>query len=242
MKKIFIDEFIEETTETVVIKGEDYRHLKVFRVKPDDRFIITGKENNEFHARIKDINHDSITMQIIERFSRTNDKYYKLTLYFAVLKGDKNEFIIQKATEIGIDSLVPVITDRTIVDLNSEKQTSRQNRWQKTAKEAAMQSGVTSIPNVKPIVKFKSVLEDNEHRLKFYGEINGDTGFDLSSLSNTGESIAVFIGPEGDFSEKEFELLKQNGWKGVGFNTGILKSDTAAIYTISVLNYLLTNR
>ncbi len=239
MKKIFTNTDLNSINQNVEITGSDFHHLKVFRVKKGDIFLISDQNANEYISVVEKIESNRVVFKTLE-IRVDHIKRAEITVLFSVLKGDRNEYLLQKCTEIGVDNFVPVITDNTIVELTAEKIKSRGERWLKIVKEASMQSGALTIPKINTVLKFDDAVKLCQSEYKLFGEINSSRGLS-GVLSGNYKSIAVFIGPEGDFSNREFISLKESGWIGVNFPTGILKSDTAAVYFLSIINFLTSS-
>ncbi len=241
MKKIFIESYNNKTGDFVFIKGDDYYHLvKVYRVKIGEKFIIGDKYNNEYSGKVYKIEKDKLSIILEENIERKKEKKIFITLFFSILKGDKNEIIIQKCTEIGIDKFVPVKTKNSILQINNKE--NKIIRWKKIARETAMQSGREKIPEINDIILFENIFNYsyNINEKKIFGHILEEKEKNLFNFRNDNKDlnfISLFIGPEGDFDKNELILLKKNGWEGVNLSPYILKSETAAIFFSSIIFY-----
>ena len=168
----------------------------------------------------------------------------RLVLYQGLPKFEKMELIIQKAVELGASEIIPVSTARTVVRLDAKKAVSKRERWQAIAVAAAKQSKRSVIPDVAPVMTFREALENAaalDHILIPYekAEDIAETKALLSALKS-GESVGVFIGPEGGFEEREIEEALTAGAKAVTLGPRILRCETAAITTLSILMFQLT--
>jgi len=151
-------------------------------------------------------------------------------------KGDKMAYIVEKATELGVKAIIPVITERSQV-----RQTNRDRRWERIAIEASKQCGRVIPPKIFPIRSFRSVIEDRyESTLKiiFYENSIYNIKEYFSNNSQPPLNIAIFIGPEGGFSEGEIKLASEQGFTPLGLGPRILRTETASIVTIAVLQHL----
>jgi 16S rRNA (uracil1498-N3)-methyltransferase len=163
----------------------------------------------------------------------------RITLVQGIPKGDKIEFIIQKATELGAWGVCPVITERTVVQVTPERKNSRVRRWQAIAAEAARQSGRVRAPGVAEIATFEALcegLEPGACKLIFReGEAYGLKEY----LRNTAPSspVYLFIGPEGGFSPREVEAVLARGGVAVSLGRRILRTETAGLVSLSLLQY-----
>jgi 16S rRNA (uracil1498-N3)-methyltransferase len=236
LKKIFIKSILNKPGDTVFVTGEDYHHLaRVLRVKPGEKFLI-GATDNEFIGKITGIDKEKIEI-VLEAFSsRINEKLPLVTLYFSVLKGDRNENIIQKCSEIGVSKFVPVVTKNCVVKIE-EGRKSKVSRWKKIAEESAMQAGREKMPEVLDVNTFDKVDITSIPGCKIFGYIADSKKniFEILKENEMEANFSVFIGPEGDFTEKEIDVLIKSGWKGVNVSPYIFKSDTASIFFSSLI-------
>jgi len=237
LKKIFNLKDKLDIGDCFFIEGNDYHHLvNVLRIKTDDKFIIGDLSDNEFTGIITSIDKNKISVLIENKYYRININNPYVILLFSVLKGEKNEFLLQKCTEIGIDEFIPVITQNTIIKLNKNNE-NKFIRWNKIVKEAAMQACTRKIPKINQYIMFDDIKKYDISNAKFFGDIiEADISLNkmLKGLNNP-EKISFFIGPEGDFTDNEIMILKERGWIGVNISDNILKSETAAILAASVI-------
>jgi 16S rRNA (uracil1498-N3)-methyltransferase len=238
LKKLFINYDNCKIGDSVFITGDDYYHLaKVYRVKAGEQFIIGDISNNEYYGEVIKIGKDKISIIMKEYYKREIVKKPIITIFFSILKGDKNELLIQKCTEIGVDRFVPVKTKNSIPDIKN--MSNKISRWKKILKEASMQSCREKIPGLNDVILFENIFNYsyNTNEKKFFGYISEEARnfFDVIKGNNDLNFISLFVGPEGDFSNDEMNLLKKNGWEGVYLSPYIFKSETAAIYFSSIL-------
>ncbi|MFV0380270.1 MAG: RsmE family RNA methyltransferase [Anaerorhabdus sp.] len=177
--------------------------------------------------------------EVIEIDEVTHELNVKICLCIGILKKDKWEYLLQKATELGVSKIVPFESERTVVKKNSDKQQKKNNRWNKIMLEASEQSKREIVPELCEIQKFKNIL-------KFKSQINllayEDVSHSASSISSTISnelSVTIVIGPEGGFSEKEINYLTDNNFKCVSLGKRILRAETAACHSLSVIGELI---
>ena len=241
MKKIFLPYGLSclEAGSDVVVSGDDYYHIAhSLRSVVGDEFVIGDDDGVEYSCRISAVTKSTVTLSVVEPFVRKNGAKPQLILAFSLLKGDKNEEIIKRCTEIGVDRFVPVVTGNSIPRIDDKSITKKISRWQTIAREASMQSGRQKIPRIDDIVDFKRFLNVPLCQNKIFGRILSDTDAKDVLPKCVGQDIAVFVGPEGDFTCGEEDELLAKGWNGVSFDTNVLRSETAAIYIASILNFL----
>lgn len=246
MAKFFVNpEDVSE--ELIYIKGTDVNHIKnVLRLPVGKEILINDRQGHDYECIIKDISAESVTAQIINHFESHTEPAVDTVLFQSLVKGEKMEFVIQKSVEIGVTKIVPLVTKRCVVKLESEnKLNSKVARWQKIAESAAKQSKRGIVPEVmmpmtmsEAIAYVKETLDcgcipyENEtaHHIKAY----------LQSLS--AESIGIFIGPEGGFTEEEVELAMENGIQSITLGKRILRSETAGLVTLANIMYEMGER
>ena len=237
MKKIFIKSLENSAGETILITGKDYHHIaRVLRAKVGENFIIGNNASQEFLGRIININRNNIEILLGNILERNTSALPDVTLFFSVLKGEKNETIVKKCSEIGVNKFVPVLTKNSIVKLDKSS-LNKIDRWRKIARESAMQAGRISMPKVIEIISFDEINSFKDNVCKIFGYISKGAKyfFDIADENKKKDGFYIFIGPEGDFSQNEIKFLLNNNWNGAYVSPYIFKSDTAAIFFVSLL-------
>ena len=208
--------------DNIIIDGDDVNHiLNVLRMKKDDEIQVCNQVTGEnYKARIMQYSKNEIECKIEEKIGKSTESNVHITLFQGIPKFEKMELIIQKNTEVGVNNIVPVIMERTVVKLDEKVASKKLDRWQKIAEIAAKQSMRDIIPNVKSIIKTKEIdvdmydvvlvaYENEEHNM-LKAELKK-----LESQNKQEYNIAIVIGPEGGISEKEIELLNEKNVKFV---------------------------
>ena len=210
-------------------KSQSHYVSKVMRLKEKEVFSLFNN-SGEWQAKIINIT-KSIVEFNVTKLLRHKENTKDLWLAFSPIKSNYFNFMIQKATELGVTKFLPIIFERTIVrKINKE-------RLEKVIIEAAEQSNRITVPSIEDPQKLKSFL-NNDMDLIFTDLNTANTKIDLTKL--TTKPTCVIIGPEGDFSEKEREeILKFNGVQSVKINENILRSETAVISALSIINYAI---
>lgn len=226
---------------------EEYNHIKnVLRMKTGEAFMVADGSGSEYYCIVSEYTDKEVIAEISYKQESEQELSCPVTIYQGLPKGDKLELIIQKCVELGAVRIVPVEMKRSIMKLDDKKAAAKQKRWQSIAEAAASQCGRAVVPEVSLPVRFKAAMEeakDMEVKLFPYelaGEISPMeiTRNKLNSIK-PGERIAVFIGPEGGFDESEVELAKEYGYEPITLGKRILRTETAGLYVMSVLGYLL---
>jgi 16S rRNA (uracil1498-N3)-methyltransferase len=243
MKKLFVDNNILKKGDKVYIEGNDFHHLaNVLRVNAGETFIIGDMKNNEFAGIVKEINKKNVVFELENVYEREKYNSPKVTLFFSLLKGDKNEYVVQKCSEIGVDAFVPVVTKNSIIKIDSENAIKKVEKLKSIARETSMQCGRYKIPEIFPITGFENIKKyDINNTLRVFGYIseNAKTFYETLLDNKNIENIYIFVGPEGDFTSSESKYLLENNWKGVKLVQNILKSDTASVFMCSSVFFLM---
>ena len=189
-------------------------------------------------VKIVSVDRSQVVTEILNQTHREL-RYPRITLAQGLPKSDKMDFIVQKATELGVASIVPVITERTIVKVKDEEK--RVSRWQKIAREAAMQSNRPDIPAIDDIISFKDflrTLNSEPGTLLLLPWEEGTEPIKNVLRNNSGvKNLLVLIGPEGGFSTKEAEAAKEIGFHLVSLGPNILRTETAALAVLAMIGY-----
>lgn len=245
MHRFFVDRSQVEK-EKIVILGGDVNHIRnVLRMKIGDQIQISDGSNQVWLCQIVQMENDKIETEILsveESFAELPAKIY---LFQGIPKGDKMEWIIQKAVELGVYAIVPMRTNRVVVKLDKEKEQSKRNRWNKIAESAAKQSGRTVIPEVLPIMGLEEVcyfVKEFECKMIPY-ECTNEKGVGrtrkLVEKIQPKDRVGVLIGPEGGFEKEEVEIALQNGIEAVSLGKRILRTETAGMIALGMIMLFL---
>ena len=223
----------------ITVSGEDVRHIgAVLRMKTGDELLLCDGKGTEYSVKIIQADRSEIKTEIVNK-TRREIEYPRVTLGQGLPKSDKMDWIVQKATELGVATIAPLVTERTIVKVKDEEK--RVSRWQKICREAAMQSSRPDIPQVHALVSFAEFLRtlNSEPRtlLLFPWEEGTKPIKDVLRGKEEFKHIVVLIGPEGGFSEAEAELATSKGFHPVSLGPNILRTETAAMAVLSMILY-----
>ena len=227
--RLFYPESLSLNLTTKLDKMQSHYVNKVMRVKRNEVFSLFNS-NGEWEAKINDISKNIVEFTIIKKL-RQKEKIKKLWLAFSPIKSNYFNFMIQKATELGVTNFLPIIFDRTVV------RTINIDRLKKIIIEAAEQSNRIDVPSIEAPQNLKSFL-NNEMDLIFTDLNSDNKKLDLKKLTDS--PTCVIIGPEGDFSESERELiLSFKDVQPIKINDNILRSETAVVSALSIVCYLI---
>lgn len=233
----------------IIIIGEDVKHIKnVLRRQIGDNIEICNQETGStYKCEIAKIEDGKITNNIVEEITSSEDKI-KVDIYQGLPKADKMELIIQKSIELGANAIIPVEMKRCVVKLDSKTESKKIERWQKIAESAAKQSGRSTVPEIRQMIKVEDIVKlkneydsiivcyENEKQNYIKNEL-----LKLKKLNKQEMHIAIVIGPEGGLEEKDVEYLKQNGSAIVTLGNRILRTETVALNMLSIIMYELEN-
>jgi 16S rRNA (uracil1498-N3)-methyltransferase len=224
------------------ITGVELNHLRrVLRLRPQDRVVVFDDAGCEHEGIIRSLSEDRGEIEIIRSYQVNNESPLKTTLALGLTKGEKMDWVVEKATELGVHTVVPFLSDYTIPKLNERKMAQRSERWQKIVLSASKQCGRVVMPKLLALTEFRDLLEAVSRdalRLLFW-EKECEQG--LSKLKETrirfGE-VVVMIGPEGGFSPQEAALAFEHNFKPVRLGPRVLRAETAALAALSAVQLL----
>lgn len=239
MQRFFIDEKTVANS-LIEITGEQFHHaIHVLRLTKGEEILLIGQKN-QLKAVITEVTKTKLVAKVKSKklipFSPI-----KIELFQGLPKRSKFDFIVEKSTELGVDLIYPLLTERTVVTLEPAKIAKKLNRWQKIALEAARQSQRLSVPEIKPPLPFKELparLSSYSLSLVFWEESTCLLSEEMLKQLREGH-LAIIIGPEGGFSQQEVNLLKRAGAREVSLGPRILRTETAPLAALAVINFLL---
>jgi 16S rRNA (uracil1498-N3)-methyltransferase len=238
--------------DALTLRDAEVHHARdVLRLERGDKLVVFNGEGREITAEIVDLARDEIRLRKLHE-AQTPPLKCRITLGQAIPKGKNMDLIVQKAVEIGASEIAPLISERTIVDLDAKDAEQKQAKWQQVAIEAAKQCGQNWLPRVHMPRKLKdffadaarfdlqligSLQSDAKHLKKILADYAGED----RHLPNAGpaRTVLMLIGPEGDFTPAELALARTHGCQPITLGPIILRVETAAIYCLSILSYEL---
>lgn len=247
MQRFFVEPHqIDEEAHQIHITGSDVNHISnVLRMKTGEELWISDGSKYEYRCTIESFEPDEALLHIVYSQEPEYELPCRIYLFQGLPKADKMELIIQKAVELGAYEIIPVETKRCVVKLDGKKSAKKTARWQQIAESAAKQSKRMLIPNVHEVLTFREALkyaESMDVRLVPYELARGmqETKEILAGIE-PGQSVGIFIGPEGGFEEKEIEAAIEGGAKPITLGRRILRTETAGLAILSVLMFQLEN-
>ncbi|ERI90244.1 RNA methyltransferase, RsmE family [Clostridiales bacterium oral taxon 876 str. F0540] len=242
MHKFFVQrEFINE--DNAFIEGDDVKHIyKVLRLECGDKVSINDCQGNEYLGEIHEINKKQVIVNLIEKLPINNESPVNVYLYQGLPKSAKMDLIVQKATELGIKEITPVVTERVVVK-SEITEFKKVDRWNRIALEACKQSKRSLLPSINTPIEFDELLSSLKDMDLIVVPYENEDGFGVKNLINSlnkeVKNIAVVIGPEGGFEESEINSLRDLGAQIVTLGPRILRTETAGFVCVTMLMYEL---
>ena len=232
----------------LALRGSEAHHARnVLRMQAADKLVLFNGKGRELTAEITTIADHEIRLRKLHE-AETAPLRCRIVLGQAIPKAKNMDLIVQKAVEIGAAEIVPIISDRTIVQVDSETAAQKQSKWQQIAIEATKQCGQNWLPRVEAPKKLAELFSVSEHAfdLRLIGSLQPDAQHLKKILEtysneqgNRPQSVLMLVGPEGDFTPAELALARHHGCQPITLGPIILRVETAAIYCLSVLSYEL---
>ena len=229
--------------EEINLIGEDVNHIKnVLRYKVGDELTVCDEVEQRYLTKIKELSNECITLDIEKKIDFSTEPSIKITLIQGLPKSDKMDLIVQKCTELGAEKIIPVIMERTVVKIDGSNGAKKVERWNKIVLEASKQCGRTKIPTVEKIVNLENIVENLSKYdiviVPYECEKENTIKAVLRNTDTNIGNVAIVIGPEGGFSEKDISILeKLPNVKKVSLGKRILRTETAGIATVAMLLY-----
>lgn len=246
MYRFFVEpDQIEE--KWIRIRGSDVNHIKnVLRCRIGEEIRVSAQGDREYACCIEQIDEDEILAEILYIQENGMELTSRIYLFQGIPKGDKMEWIIQKAVELGVYEVIPVDTKRSVVKLDRKKKENKIRRWQAISESAAKQSKRMIIPKISPVLTFDQAADRADSLDVCLIPYELAKGFQktrsIMEGIRPGQSIGIFIGPEGGFDEKEVKLAIEHKIVPITLGRRILRTETAGMTVLSILMYLLEGK
>lgn len=238
------------TESEVTIVGPDVNHIKnVLRMKPGEKVLVSDGKGVNFFCELTEIGSDAVKAAILPDEVSDTELPVEVVLYQGLPKGDKMELIIQKCVELGVSRVVPVEMSRCVMKIDAKKEGNKIKRWYGVSESAAKQSKRMIVPEISGVMKYKAAIEEAKNAdlalvpYEAAETLDGAGGMALTrkliGSLKPGQKCAIFIGPEGGFSEAEIEIALANGVQPVTLGKRILRTETAGMFVLSAIGYTL---
>lgn len=237
MRRFFVD---GELAGTVAITGPDARHIgRVLRLGPGAEIIVADKAGRIGRAVITAVTPAAVNAEVRELLAADHEPPVRVSLAQGLPKGDKLEYIIQKAVELGAAAVVPLACENCTVRYDEAKRGSRRDRWQKIAAEAAKQCGRGAVPAVAPVASLAAALAGADEDTALIMLYEGEGGRPLADIlaGCAASSYLLLVGPEGGFSQAEAVLCRARGAQVATLGPRILRTETASLAALAIVLY-----
>lgn len=240
MRRLFVDNLIEGINH---ITGDDAKHLLyAMRVRPEEIFTLVDKKGKVANAKVINCTSDTVSMQFLNYVEDGNtEPPIQVILAQCLPKSDKMDYIVQKAVELGVHTIVPVNSKHCVVKYDEKKRKARKLKWQKIADEAAKQCGRTFRPQVNEIINLETLCKNYaDYTCLVCYEAEDKQRFTDILQVNTDDNnkFLILIGPEGGFAPEEIALCKQYKFNSISLGPRILRTETASLTALSILMYV----
>lgn len=224
--------------------GADVNHMKnVLRMRPGEEVTVSDGNNRQYRCQIREYQEGEALLEILEELEEDRELPSRIILFQGLPKQEKMELIVQKAVELGAFQIVPVAMRRCVVKLDAAKARKKVQRWQEIAKSAAKQAGRGCVPEVGQVLSFGEALEEAKALdvvlLPYELARNVAETRAIVEAIEPGQSVGIFIGPEGGFETREVEEAMRAGAKPISLGKRILRTETAGLTALSLLMFHL---
>ncbi len=239
MPRFYIEPASAKDGVVLLSKKESHHAFSVLRLKNGDNVELFDGRGNTFLGVIAGFEDERLSVKLGEKRLGSSSSPVQITLAVSVIKPERMELLIQKACELGVFSIAPLISDRCVVKLSRERWESKIKRWQKIALETCKQCGQSTIPQIQAVQDYKAFVAKVDSFDKILIPTLAVLGGILYSELRESKpgTLLAFIGPEGDFTQDEVALAVSHGAKPVSLGSLVLRSETAAIYLLSSINF-----
>lgn len=234
ISRIYFEGFLRKGENIDLPIESSHYIMHVLRLKMGANVILFNGDGNEYDATLIDLQRKTVTLKVGESFIVQSESPLKLMLAQGILRSEKMDWAIQKAVELGVHEITPLITDFCSLRLNEERASKRLNHWKKIIISASEQSRRTTLPTLNPIIPFREWVHLNLEKLLIYCDPEANKTMASLPQSQLNE-VVILIGPEGGLSPKEVRLAKENNFIGVSLGPRILRTETATLAAITLL-------
>ena len=237
MRRLF---YAGTLAEEIMITGDDAHHLaRVMRAQIGDEVMVADTDGRVARMAVASIASDSVCLNLVEYLPQEEGSPAEVILVQALLKGEKMDFVVQKAVELGAAAFYPVITEHVVVRYDAKKAAAKAARWQKIADEAAKQCGRTRVPSVDEVRTLKELIQEYDRYFFFIPYEGEEKAARIAVERAAEEDTVICIGPEGGYAPEEIEELTSSceQYAVVSLGKRIMRAETAALAACSVIMY-----
>lgn len=235
--RIHTGQTLTEGSEIALDESASHHVATVLRMKAGASLMLFNGKGGEYAAEILRVEKKAVHLRIGRHFAVARESALRITLAQCVSKGERMDYTLQKAVELGVSCIVPLISERSVVKLDAERWDKKQQHWQEIARSAAEQSGRTVIPLVEPVVKLVHWLDQARvQRLRLMLDPQGTAS--LRGLEPPQGAVSLLVGPEGGLSDPELHAAGQHGFVGLRMGPRVLRTETAGVAALAAMQAL----
>lgn len=235
--RIFTDAPLQEG-QTVFLDDSAAHHVgKVLRMQADQRLVLFNGDGANYSAELDDVGKKRVSARILAKEESTCEPRLKILLGQVISKGDRMDYAVQKSTELGVDTIVPLTSERCDVRLKGDRESKRIRHWQQVAISAAEQCGRATVPTITPLCTLSDWFRQSEPcdlRLVLHHR----TEQPLADMAQPRNGIALLVGPEGGLSETEISAARQCGFSPAALGPRVLRTETAPVAALTLCQWL----
>jgi 16S rRNA (uracil1498-N3)-methyltransferase len=232
--RLFVSGALSNDAE-LVLQGEQANYLgRALRSRVGDSVIVFNGDGGEWPASIEHISKNSVTLRLGVVVESATESPLKIHLVQGISRGERMEFVVQKATELGVSRITPVLTHHGMVKLDQKRADKRRQHWQHVAESACEQSGRTELPRIDEPLALNTWFGNRDAAGKMEVVLQAAATSSLASLSAPTAGLCLLVGPEGGFSEREYEDAELAGFQAASLGPRILRTETAALAAVTV--------
>jgi len=221
---------------TIVLDAATTRHIQALRLRRGDQIVLFNGDGHESVAEVVELAKRGAVVQVRSEAAVDRESALAITLAQGICAAERMDLVVQKATELGVTRIIPVVTSRTIMRLSDERQERRETHWRNVAIAACEQCGRNRVPDITPSIRFDAFMAElPEAALRIASSPAGDDR--LRSMSPAA-SVLLFIGPEGGIARDERELLVDRDFRFVRFGPRVLRTETAPLAMLATIQAL----
>ena len=240
MRRFFLEKNrVKESKAT--IRGSEAKHIgRVLRLGVGDTLYLLDENGWEYKAEIISKSSKLVEVELLKKSPPRDDSSIIVVLGQALPKAKKMDFIVQKATELGVSTIIPFFSERTIPSLDDKQLKKRRIRWKRIAAEATKQCGRLVVPQIEEMLPFKEILKewsDNSLKIILWEDEKNIKLKQVLSENQPHQKVIILIGPEGGFTAEEVDMARQAGFKSVSLGKYILRTETVGLCLLNILQY-----
>ena len=215
--------------------GEQARYVgRVLRLRPGDSLTVFDGTGGEYSATVGNVTKQELNLIVGGHVSRNMESPLRLQLVQGISRGERMDIVVQKATELGVHRITPVLTDYSVVKLDPERAAKRRNHWQKVAQSACKQCRRNVVPAIDAPLPLLDWFADNQGADKLQLILQADAKDAMPAIDLQGNDLSILIGPEGGFSQAEYERAAAAGLQAVKLGPRVMRTETAALAALSI--------